>query len=59
MRADGLRLKALREARGWTQRQLAVAIGLDDGRSQIQCYESGRKRPKAERAAQLLAVLAA
>jgi transcriptional regulator with XRE-family HTH domain len=39
------RLKALREARGWSQRELALRCGLGD--SQINKYETGMHDPSA------------
>ena len=43
MRTD--RLRALREQRGWSQRELALRCGLGD--SQINKYESGQHDPSA------------
>jgi transcriptional regulator with XRE-family HTH domain len=44
-RAVGHRLRQLREARGWTQEQLAEKAAI--GRSQICRYENGRFLPNA------------
>lgn len=40
------RLKAAREARGWSQRELATACGFGD--KQIWRYENGESDPSAE-----------
>lgn len=37
------RIRALRESKGWTQRELAVLLGLD--KSAVAHWETGRKTP--------------
>lgn len=43
LRQAGLRLAALREAKGWTQDQLAALIGV--GRGALAMWEGGRNAP--------------
>ena len=43
LKAFGERLRARREARGWTQKDLARAVGMDH--RQISRYESGHTQP--------------
>jgi transcriptional regulator with XRE-family HTH domain len=45
MRQIGLKLKELRDAKGWTQDDLAEATGMN--RVTIAKYESGRSEPKS------------
>ena len=45
MRHIGLRLKELRDAKGWTQDDLAEATGMN--RVTIAKYEAGRSEPKS------------
>lgn len=51
----GERLKSARERRGFTQEQLAEAVGMHAGR--ISDYESGRIVPQLEKAARMAGVL--
>jgi transcriptional regulator with XRE-family HTH domain len=43
----GQRIARAREAKGWTQHQLADALGIND--TQISRYENGRHTPKPRR----------
>jgi len=52
---SGDALKRIRKERGMTLKQLAVITGM--GESQIYTYESGRKRPRRETAADLAEAL--
>lgn len=50
----GLKIKELREARGWTQEDLGKKI--DVKRQQIQAYESGKNIPPYDKQVKLCAV---
>lgn len=51
----GMRIKERREAKGWTQEQLASAIKV--GRSAVGDYETGRKSPRYDRLDQIANLL--
>ncbi len=50
----GKRLRRLREARGWTQQDLADRLSLD--RSTVSCYEAGRRTPDIHMADKIAAL---
>lgn len=52
---NGLMLKTLRAAKGWTQADLAVMAGVN--RRQLSFYETGKAVPGAEAAYRLATVL--
>lgn len=54
-RFAGNRLRSLREARGWTREQLAVATGR--GYESISSYELGRAVPSVEALARMVSAL--
>ncbi|MDP9122074.1 MAG: helix-turn-helix domain-containing protein [Acidobacteriota bacterium] len=53
----GQRLQRLREARGWTQRQLAEQIGLDS--TTVSSWEAGRHCPPLDPLVRLAQILGA
>lgn len=52
---DGLRLKKVRKARGYTQVSLAEALGVSKG--SVAMWETGKRNPEFETLEQLLSIL--
>ena len=44
----GERIKAAREAKGWTQQQLADALGNAGNRQRVSQWESGYRNPRPD-----------
>lgn len=53
----GAAIKDVREGLGWTQRQLAAAIGRENDSSILSRWESGSRKPKPEDIAQVIKAL--
>lgn len=54
MTTFGDRIRQAREARAWTQSELAVRLGYEDGRSTIANWEGDNRVPGADKVVELV-----